>query len=554
MPEKKSSKLLIPAIGATVLVAAGIGAYMYLKGGVTGGGLSPLASAKIVPDDAVAAAFITTDPQAWGQLQKFGTPEAQQLVGQSWQNLHNNVLPGPGYSYEQDLKPWVGNVMVAMMPPATGGQPAQNVPQTNQGSTLMVVGIKDKLSAANFANKLKAQKGAQSKEIDFKGKKITETISPKGAKTYSAVLNDHVVVSDNQKNVEEAIATTTGEPSFASKQGANALLAKPVDVKNSLAQIYIPDYGATMQKLLASSPNGASIPQASLQQLKQVKSMVAGIGVDDAGLRMKAVADLDPQLVKFQYPSSPGQMLGQFPAETFALATGKGINQAWTAFVEQSKSNPQLQQGLDQTRSQLKAANIDLDKDIFSWMDGEFGFGAIPSQQGILAQLGFGGAMVFDTSDRKTAEATLAKLDNIGKAQRLNVAQRNVGSKQITEWQYPGVGGVLAHGWVDNDTVFIAFGGPIADVIANPPSQALNNSDTFKTVTGSLQQPNSGYFYLDMDKAAAILNDISTKRGQPLPPDVKAVVDSIRGLGVTAMQPNNSTSQMEMLLALKPKK
>jgi len=49
-------------------------------------------------------------------------------------------------------------------------------------------------------------------------------------------------------------------------------------------------------------------------------------------------------------------------------------------------------------------------------MDGEFAIAAIPSKQGFLAAIGFCGALVFDTSDRKTAEATFDKIDAIAKS------------------------------------------------------------------------------------------------------------------------------------------
>lgn len=45
--------------------------------------------------------------------------------------------------------------------------------------------------------------------------------------------------------------------------------------------------------------------------------------------------------------------------------------------------------------------------------------------------------------------------------------------------------------------MFVALGGSIADAIATKPNSSLNNSDAFKAVTGSLQQLNAGYFYLD---------------------------------------------------------
>ncbi len=135
-------------------------------------------------------------------------------------------------------------------------------------------------------------------------------------------------------------------------------------------------------------------------------------------------------------------------------------------------------------------------------------FAAIPSNQGILAPVGFGGALMIDTSNRATAEATLSKLDAIAKSNFINVAPRNIGNKTITQWQVP-LGALLGHGWLDQDTMFIAFGGSIADAITNPPSQTLDNSETFKTVTSSLQKPNGGYFYLDMDKTMSITRNLA---------------------------------------------
>jgi hypothetical protein len=200
-------------------------------------------------------------------------------------------------------------------------------------------------------------------------------------------------------------------------------------------------------------------------------------------------------------------------------------------------------------RGQLKFVNIDLDKDIFGWMNGEFAFGAVPSNQGVLANVGFGGALVFDTSDRKTAEATLTKLDTLAKTQQINVANRNIAGKDVTEWQIPRQGALLAHGWLDQDTVFVALGGPVADAISDHKNQSLNNSDAFKAVTGSLHKPNGGYFYLDMDrtKTVPLINSFISSDTNTI-----TILSSIRGLAFTANSPDKSTSELEMLLALKP--
>ncbi|MEH2256915.1 DUF3352 domain-containing protein [Nostoc sp.] len=555
MPESKS-KFLIPAVGAAVVVAGSIAAYTYFKG-PSGGSSDALGSAKVVPSTALMATYITTDSQAWAKLQQFGTPEAQKLVAKGLEDFNKQIFSDSNVSYEKDIKPWAGSVMIAVLPPNPVKSAQLKVPSrttnvpTNlqqESNILIVVGIKDKLSALNFANKLKSQKGVKLQESDYQGQKIVET-TQNGKPTYSVVLNDsQLVLAPEKQAVEKAIDTFKGQSSFASKEGASSIL-KGVDVKNSLAQIYVPDYASMIQQLTAGNPQAKQLPPQTLTQLKQIKSVVAGVGVDDAGVRVKAIANLDPQLNKFQYQSSPGNIVGQFPADTFALISGNGISRGWEVLVEQSKDYPEMKQALEQARGQLKFANLDLDKDIFGWMNGEFAFGAIPSNQGVLANVGFGGALVFDTSDRKTAEATLTKLDTLAKNQQINVANRNIGGKDVTEWQIPRQGALLAHGWLDQDTVFVALGGPIADAVSDRKNPSLDTSDAFKAVTGSLQKPNGGYFYLDMDKTKTVplINSFVSSNA-----DTITILNSIRGLGFTAISPDKSTSELEMLLALKP--
>ncbi|MEH1842048.1 MAG: DUF3352 domain-containing protein [Nostoc sp.] len=556
MPESKS-KFFIPAIGAAVLVAGSIAAYTYFKPS-SGASSDALGSAKLVPSTALMATYITTDSQAWAKLQQFGTPEAQKLVAKGLENFNKQVFSDNNVSYEKDIKPWAGGVMIAVLPPnpvkptqLKAPFQASNVPINVQqeSNILIVIGIKDKLSALNFANKLKSQKGVKFQESDYKGQKIIET-TENGKPTYNVVLNNsHLVLAPEKQAVEKAIDTFKGESSFASKEGASSILNKGVDVKNSLAQIYVPDYTGMVQELAAGSQQAKQLPPQALAQLKQIKSVVAGVGVDDAGVRIKAIANLDSQLNKFQYQSSSGNIVGQFPTDTFALISGNGISRGWETLIEESKNYPEMKQGLEQVRRQLKFVNIDLDKDIFSWMNGEFAFGAIPSNQGVLANVGFGGALVFDTSDRKTAEATLTKLDTLAKTQQINIANRNISGKDVTEWQIPRQGALLAHGWLDQDTVFVALGGPVAEAISDRNNSSLDNSDTFKAVTGSLQKPNGGYLYLDMDKTQTVplIKSLISSDANTI-----TMLGSIRGLGFTATSPDKSTSQLEMLLALKP--
>lgn len=547
---RRSPNFLVPlGIGAAVLAAVGIGAYLYLKFIPEQQASNPVESAKYVPDEASMVAFVSTDSKAWSKLQDFGNPQARQIVFQGLQQAANELNRGLGESnlnFQKDFQPWMGSVMVAFLP--SPGVPAGQPPKF-----LAVAGIKDKLAAWNFYNNVKGQKDIAIKESDYKGVKISE-VTQQGKAFYSAVLDNHVLLSDNQDNVKLGIDTAKGNSSLARKEDATKALSSTIKVQNPIAQVYFPDYGKFIEQTLTSSSSTPSVSPELLNQLKAIKSIALAVGIDNDGVRMKQLGNFDPNAIKWEYKPSPGQIVSQFPSETLLLATGEGLNRYWSSALNYYKSIPDFEQNLNQVRQQVKQnLDLDLDKDIIGWMDREYGLAFIPSNQGLLQSVGFGGVLLFDTSDRPTAEATLAKLDAYAQKNGVQVVDRTIGNVKAKEWQAGFQGSVVGHGWLDEDTVFVSLGGSsITDIISNKPAQTLDRSENFQKIVGSLPKQNSGYFYLDMDKVMSVV------AGNPfissyITPDIKAVTSSIRGLGGTATQPESGSVEVELLLALKPK-
>jgi Protein of unknown function (DUF3352) len=536
-----AKKFLLPAVGAAV-VAGGAGAYWYYNNATMKSGVTPMAIAQVVPDDAYMATFVTSDLQAWAKLQDFGTPEARKILEKGLKDAQNDMLTKSKIDFEKDLKPWVGNAMAAVLPNEKGKEP----------NLLLVVSIRDKVSALGFAAKMASQSdGKPAKETDYKGTKV---FSNQEGNTFVALVKDYLAIAPNKKTIEQAIDTSLGEPSLAAKPGVDKVLTTPIDLKNTIAQVYVFDYANAFEQLNQAGKNPTEIPPETLKQLKNVKSMVAGVGVDDNGIRMKAIATVDESAPKFEYKPAAGKVVAQFPTETLALISGANLSSYWSQGVQQAEKDPTTKTAIDQMREATKTnINLDLDKDILGWMNGEFGIGLIPSDRGILAQSGFGSVMLFDTSDRKTAEATLAKLDEyVVKSSNgmVQLQQRDVQGKKVTEWNTP-YGSLFGHGWLDDDSVFVAIGGaPMVDVVTGK-NQPLDNSDTFKTVVGSLPKQNLGYFYMDMDKTMVLVNKFSTMAQSPIPPEPAAFLNSIKGIGATSSQVNPTTGQFEMLLALK---
>ena len=540
MPAKKP-KLLI----AAAIVAAGSAAVYFYFQGLNNKVFNPQESAKVIPDEAMMAAFISPNPQALAQLQRFGTPGAQKLVGRGLKTFQEQSLAGTQIDFDRDLKPWLGGVMVALLPPDAAAK-------TEPPKLLVVVSVKNKISAWNFANKLKSQQGATTQETEYKGVKISEIAEPTGKRYSVALLNDQLVMAPLKKPVELAIDTFKGEPSLATQQSTTKFFAESAGVKNPIATVYIADYPAAIEQLKANLPADIQLPWTVFSQFKQVKSMVAGIGADSEGLRVKTIAQLDPKFVE-QNPQVPSKLLPRFPDKTIALVGGKGLDQIWSQATAQAKDSPEVDRGVQQVRSSFKRLDLDADRDVFGWMNGEFAIGAIGSNQGILSQLGMGAAMIFETSDRPAAEATLKKLDAIAKSNpTVSVAPRQVQGKEVTEWQIPQQGTLFGHGWLNENSVFVAFGGPLVDVITSTPPQPLSSSPSFQAIATSLPRANQGYFYIDMEKTMSWANQyLLAVQPNLVSPPTAELLNSLRGVSVATASTQPTTAELEMLFALK---
>ncbi|HEY9299145.1 MAG TPA: DUF3352 domain-containing protein, partial [Phormidium sp.] len=315
----------------------------------------------------------------------------------------------------------------------------------------------------------------------------------------------------------------------------------------------IPESQSVIAEVLDQHASMSQLAPASMKQLQNMKSLVMGVGIDNLGLRMKAIGEVKDEPVKnVDFQPTPGKVVSKFPLNTVALVSGYGISQGWSEAVAQAKKNPQFNTQVNEIRNYLKDnVNLDLDKDVLQWMDGEFAVGAFPAKEGVLAPMGFSAALVVKTSDRKAAETALNKLDKLAQTNSINIDRRHIEGKAITEWSND-QGVLLGHGWLDKESMFVAVGGPIVEAMASS-SKTLEKNQAFQTVTSSLPKPNSGYFYVDMDTVMSVFNSNFLLNLQlPLSSETCAILNSIRGIGVSANKVNPSTSKMEIVFALKP--
>ncbi len=529
-----AAALLIGAAGA------GFAAYRYIYTGES----NPSDLAGIIPADATMVAYISNDAEAWAKLQKFGTPAAQKIIRTQVMEAQQAFLAQSKMDFAQDIQPWLGNTMLAILPDTSGG--------AAQPRVLMAIGIKDKLKALEFSNKLKAQSKEPTKEIDYKGVKITDSGKGSG-ETFSAIVSDRLVVAPEQKSLELAIDTAQGQPSLASKAGNDWFKADSLGLKQPIAAFYIPNYMQTVQQLFKSGKQSISLDAATLEQLKKIQSIGGGIAIDDAGIRMKFVAKTDGTTL--QLPATANKAIGSFPADTFALFGGTGLSQVWTEVNKIAAAQPTTQQALTQMRQNFtQSTQLDLDKDVMGWMGGDYTLGMMPVSTGIAAAAGFGGALTIDSTDRAVTDNTMTKLTNLAKGYGLSVEPRQIGSTQVFDIKAPaGQGTLFSYGWLSDKSLSIAVGDGLMDKIATRSGESIERAANFTTAMGSMPAQKQSYAYIDIEKVYGLVNSkMGMVGGRSIPPDVEEIVGSIQGLGMSSAQPDKNTSQFEALLTLKP--
>ncbi len=439
--------------------------------------------------------------------------------------------------------------MMAFLPSESGSwdRDGQNL--------LVVLGIKNKLKAWNFAEKLQKEEGKEITKTKYKGVTIyLETSTDSDEQGATAILDNYnkVVFSENIETIKLAIDTYKGEKtSFVANPEAKKALNQKLGLKNPIFAFYLADYGELIGKALASASN-QELSTETLEQLMAVESAVMGLGFEDKGLRLKYLVNLNQSALKREYKPEKGKIVSRFPESTIALMTGSKVNESWWSLVEQSEVVPQLDQLLNGWETMLGSINLDLNEDVFGWMDGEVGLGLVTVDEGIFKDYGMGGAAIFQTSDRQTATNTLKKLEELAAGNSfITIDRRSIKGKTIVEWIADNKV-LLSYGWTDDRTLTVALGTPFKELMEVKGKNSLAGSKNFKDLAGSLPEKNFGYFYLDMKKLMAVLNNLPSAPSNYLPPESKAVLDSIRGIAATSTMGDRSTAELDLLLHLEP--
>jgi Protein of unknown function (DUF3352) len=517
----------IAAALLTTATVAGVGGYYYLQTKDPGDRPEQLALA--VPEQAYAVGYIATDPKVWSKLDRFGNPIAKQLIDRSIQQLQKETVGD--IDFAKDVQPWLGNVMLASF---------ANDKATEKPTFLAVSKVKDKLSAFNFLNKLKNKSKEPTTESDYKGVKIW---SASGKDSFHvAYSDDWLVGSADRAAVEKSIDTLKGATSFSQKNGNQFFASGRLNLLNPIASVYI-----NLPRMAAAvSKNDRNLGSQQVTKLVKTQSLVAGMGIDDQGLRAKAFTQMNDD--SFKLPITSGKVLTNLPTDSAMVINGSGIKNIWDKVVQESTEEPQLKEAIESLRKEFRTqTKLDLDKNVFGWLGGEYVIGVFPQTEGLLGSFtGFGLTAVIEGTEPKANEKSLDAMVKGLVAGKISINPRQAEGKTINDIPSPfGVGNLLSYGSIDDKTVFLSTKKSTA-------TEPLNKSADFQKIVGTLSTSSQGLTYINFQQLANILQGERLKQYRAnVPAEYFSLLRAMEGLAIGSKL-EGDTYYTEGVLRLSP--
>ncbi|USR90224.1 DUF3352 domain-containing protein [Phormidium yuhuli AB48] len=532
-------------ITATVLLVTGAIAYGWLRLRPTPL-QTPLDGAKTVPGDAVMTAYIDMDPAAWERLRRFGTPEAQAWVERQITQLQENLLASTQLDFNRDLRPWMGNVMLALVPQAES--PSDNPSQ----DWLALVGIRDKLQAMAFANRVRQDQETEVQEQTYRNITIsTVTPNDRNPQSYSlAILGDYLAIAESVETIKAAIDTHKDGSSLAQQDDLqNLLRSQPVE--QPLIQTYIRNIDHLPQ--FNASPRAVSTNPAPT-------ALVTGVGITDLGLQARTFI----QSSDFASPSPgiqplPQSRLDRFPENTLALVEGHHIDRSWTQWTNWLEQTPNGRQLLRELRGGVARLGLDLDRDLVAPLDGPVAAGLIPHPggQGLSAAIGIGAMAFVESSDRSTLDNSLSTIGGLVQ-RRLNlpihVESSSRQGQSLTQWKlsFFGVDGetLLGYSWLEPDLLALGVTGPMVDLFLSSPQRSLAQNPSFREVRDLFPEGYEGFLFANVEQMRHAFDLVMLQTQELLNTETIILLETVRAIGIAASPVQDGVSTLDIHIPL----
>ena len=197
-------------------------------------------------------------------------------------------------------------------------------------------------------------------------------------KLSTAIIEERfLVIADNPKATERTIKAYKGKSTLANSNGFAKHLPK-IATYQPLAQFYVNVPSAA--QIASTTSAKRRLPAQVLAQLKNNQGLAGTVSLESEGLRLKGVSWLKPSSRKvLAVENKATTMTTRLPAETLMMFSGGNLRRTWADYVLTAQKNPLSPVKPEKLRDGFKnITSLDLDRDLLSWMGGEFTVSVVP--------------------------------------------------------------------------------------------------------------------------------------------------------------------------------
>ncbi|MEQ9670879.1 DUF3352 domain-containing protein [Coleofasciculus sp. G2-EDA-02] len=521
-------------------------------------------AAIFVPKQAPAMISLLVNPDRLAALQQVVVePQKRGRAIAQFQQLENSLLFNLGLDYQRDIQPWIDDELTLAVTsldvdrnPENAAQPGYllifttNEPQAAQEqvySRRMSADSADLVVESYQGVNLTYQPsnpGGKKVADDTESRPIPDTLT-------SAIVGDRFVLYANHPKVLRNAINTV--------QVADLSLAEDPDYQQLLQSLTEPRIGFSVVNLPALAAWISNQPIPNRESFEASKSLALTLSLTPQGLLAQTAIPRSKSSLEPITPvlSQPVGALQYIPAQSALAIAGVDLNQFWRQLSTRLEADENLNSLLNQGIAWFKSRwGIQLPKEIFSWVEGDYALSWFPRSDGPNPD------WIFVAQRGKNDQAIdgIEHLDIVAQQQGLNVGELPFADRTITAWtklvtakalknRQDGLLSLQAqvqgvHTTVGDYEVF-ATSIEAMDAALNGVKDSLLHNPRFQNAIAALPTQNDGYLYINWLESQPLLErQIPIVRvveliGQPL-------FDHLRSLTITSYGVNQGVQQSKL--------